>query len=123
MGYRIEGPNRTALFIPDINKWEDWEVSIVEVLETVDYALIDASFFADGELGNRDMSQIPHPFVSETMALFAQSSAEVRNKIWFIHMNQSNSFWTRQRCQSARTESRLQCRPGRHQTAAVNAFT
>ena len=89
-GYRIEGPNRTALFIPDINKWEDWEVSIVEVLETVDYALIDASFFADGELGHRDMSQIPHPFVSETMALFAQSSAEVRNKIWFIHMNQSN---------------------------------
>ena len=90
VGYRIEGPNRTALFIPDINKWEDWEVSIVEVLETVDYALIDASFFADGELGNRDMSQIPHPFVSETMALFAQSSAEVRNRIWFIHMNQSN---------------------------------
>ena len=90
VGYRIEGPNRTALFIPDINKWEDWEVSIVEVLEAVNYALIDASFFADGELGNRDMSQIPHPFVSETMALFEQSSAEVRDKIWFIHMNQSN---------------------------------
>ena len=90
VGYRIEGPNRTALFIPDINKWEDWEVSIVEALEAVNYALIDASFFADGELGNRDMSQIPHPFVSETMALFEQSSAEVRNKIWFIHMNQSN---------------------------------
>ena len=90
VGYRIEGPNRTALFIPDINKWEDWEASIVEVLESVDYALIDATFFADGELGNRDMSQIPHPFVSETMALFEQSSAEVRDKIWFIHMNQSN---------------------------------
>ena len=90
VGYRIEGPNRTALFIPDINKWEDWEVSIVEVLEAVNYALIDASFFADGELSNRDMSQIPHPFVSETMALFEQSSAEVRDKIWFIHMNQSN---------------------------------
>ena len=56
VGYRIEGPNRTALFIPDINKWEDWEVSVVEVLETVDYALIDASFFSDGELGNRDKS-------------------------------------------------------------------
>ena len=44
VGYRIEGPNRTALFIPDINKWEDWEVSIVEALEAVNYALIDASF-------------------------------------------------------------------------------
>ena len=90
VGYRIEGPNRTAVFIPDVNKWEEWEVSIVDVLETVNYALIDATFFADGELGNRDMSQIPHPFVSETMALFEQSSAEVRDKIWFIHMNQSN---------------------------------
>ena len=90
VGYRIEGPNRTAVFIPDVNKWEEWEDSIVDVLETVNYALIDATFFADGELGNRDMSQIPHPFVSETMALFEQSSAEVRDKIWFIHMNQSN---------------------------------
>ena len=90
VGYRIEGPNRTALFIPDVNKWEDWNISIVEVLEAVDYALIDASFFADGELGNRDMSQIPHPFVLETMALFEQSSDEIRNRIWFIHMNQSN---------------------------------
>ena len=91
----MRGLTELALFIPDINKWEDWEVSIVDVLETVDYALIDASFFADGELGDRDMSQIPHPFVSETMALFVQSSAEVRNKIWFIHMNQSNPSWIR----------------------------
>jgi len=90
VGYRIEGPKRTALFVPDINKWADWEVNVVEILETVDYALIDASFFADGELSNRDMSKIPHPLVTETMALFEQSSDEVRKRIWFIHMNQSN---------------------------------
>ena len=90
VGYRIQGPNRSAIFIPDINKWEDWDVSIVEMVESVDYALIDASFFADGELGNRDMSQIPHPFVAETMALFEDSSLTVRDRIWFIHMNQSN---------------------------------
>ena len=90
VGYRIQGPNRSAIFIPDINKWEDWDESIVEMVESVDYALIDASFFADGELGNRDMSQIPHPFVAETMALFEDSSLTVRDRIWFIHMNQSN---------------------------------
>ena len=90
VGYRIQGPNRSAIFIPDINKWEDWDESIVEMVESVDYALIDASFFADGELGNRDMSQIPHPFVAETMALFEDSSLTVRKRIWFIHMNQSN---------------------------------
>jgi pyrroloquinoline quinone biosynthesis protein B len=90
VGYRIQGPSRSAIFIPDINKWEDWDESIVEIVESVDYALIDASFFADGELGNRDMSQIPHPFVAETMALFEDSSSTVRDRIWFIHMNQSN---------------------------------
>jgi pyrroloquinoline quinone biosynthesis protein B len=36
------------------------------------------------------MSQIPHPFVAETMALFEDSSLTVRDRIWFIHMNQSN---------------------------------
>ena len=123
-GYRIEGPNRTALFIPDINKWEDWEVSIVEALEAVNYALIDASFFADGELGNRDMSQIPHPFVSETMALFEQSSAEVRNKIWFIHMNQSNtSSQPEQRRHSPGAGSGVQRRPRRRQATALDVFT
>ena len=90
VGYRIEGPSRSAIFIPDINKWEDWDESIVDMVATVDYALLDASFFADGELGNRDMSQIPHPFVAETMDLFANASAEIKRRIWFIHMNQSN---------------------------------
>jgi len=90
VGYRIEGPNKTAVFIPDINKWSDWHVDIRDVVREVDYALLDASFYADGELGNRDMSQIPHPFVSETMELFADFNNEQRSKIWFIHFNHTN---------------------------------
>ncbi|GIT23898.1 MAG: hypothetical protein CM1200mP40_35800 [Gammaproteobacteria bacterium] len=30
VGYRIQGPNRAALFIPDINKWEIWDRNIVD---------------------------------------------------------------------------------------------
>ena len=30
VGYRIEGPKRSALFIPDIDKWTVWERSLVE---------------------------------------------------------------------------------------------
>lgn len=90
VGFRIEGPNKTALFIPDINKWEDWETDITELITEVDYALLDATFYADGELGNRDMSQIPHPFVSESMALFEDLSAADKSKIWFIHFNHTN---------------------------------
>lgn len=90
VGYRIEGPNKTAIFIPDINKWEVWDQDIAELVKTVDYALIDATFYADGELGNRDMSQIPHPFVSESMALFDHLTPENKAKVWFIHFNHTN---------------------------------
>ena len=90
VGYRIDGPNASAVFIPDIDKWEAWDVDIRDVVAEVDYALLDASFFADGELGNRDMSEIPHPFVSETMALFDALPESERAKILFIHMNHTN---------------------------------
>lgn len=90
VGYRIKGPHKTALFIPDINKWAEWRANLAEAILTVDYALIDATFFADGELPGRDMSKIPHPFVVETMQLLGQLPIEQRNKIWFIHMNHTN---------------------------------
>ncbi len=90
VGFRIEGPNKTALFIPDIDKWEDWDTDIVQLITEVDYALLDATFYADGELGNRDMSQIPHPFASESMALFENLSAADKSKVWFIHLNHTN---------------------------------
>ena len=90
VGYRIQGPAKSALFIPDIDKWLDWDINIIELLRTIDYALIDATFFADGELGMRDMSQIPHPFVTESMELFDNLPVVEKNKVWFIHMNHTN---------------------------------
>lgn len=90
VGYRILGPNKSAIFIPDINKWSIWDTDITELIKEVDYALLDATFYKDGELGNRDMSQIPHPFVTESMALFGNFTPEQRDKVWFIHFNHTN---------------------------------
>ena len=90
VGYLIAGANKSALFIPDINKWSIWETDIAEIIQTVDYALLDATFFGDGELPGRDMSKVPHPLVTETMEALAGLSAEHRNKLWFIHMNHTN---------------------------------
>lgn len=89
VGYRIEGKNKTALFIPDIDKWEKWERNIIEEVKKVDYAFLDASFFRDGEI-DRDMSKIPHPFTTETTTLFENESMETKNKVHFIHFNHSN---------------------------------
>ena len=90
VGYKIQGPNKSAIFIPDINKWNIWEKSISEMIKSVDYALIDATFYANGEIPGRDMSQIPHPFVIETMQTLQHLPKSDRNKVWFIHMNHTN---------------------------------
>ncbi len=90
VGFYIQGPNKTALFIPDIDKWQKWHRNIATEITRVDYALLDATFFANGEIPNRDMSEIPHPFVTESMALFKDLPASEKNKVIFIHFNHSN---------------------------------
>jgi len=36
VGYKIIGPNKSVLFIPDIDKWHLWVKDIVEEIEQVD---------------------------------------------------------------------------------------
>jgi pyrroloquinoline quinone biosynthesis protein B len=90
VGYLIESKNKSALFIPDIDKWHLWDRDIVTLIKQVDYALLDATFFANGEIPNRDMSEIPHPFVEESMQLFSQLSDMDKAKVYFIHFNHTN---------------------------------
>jgi len=90
VGYKILGPQKTVLFIPDIDKWQKWEVNIIELIKTVDLAFLDATFFRNGEVQGRDMSEIPHPFVEESMHLFESLPASEKDKIYFIHFNHTN---------------------------------
>ena len=46
--------------------------------------------YRDGEVPGRAMSEIPHPFMQETMARFADAPAAERAKIRFIHLNRTN---------------------------------
>jgi pyrroloquinoline quinone biosynthesis protein B len=89
VGYKIEGKNKTALFIPDINKWGKWHKNIVEEVQKVDYAFLDATFFKEGEI-NRPMSEIPHPFIAETIHVFKDEAIATKNKVIFIHFNHTN---------------------------------
>ena len=93
VGYRIDGPNRAALFIPDIDSWEDWDAEgtrIEAVIAGVDVAYLDATFYANGEIPGRDMSGFPHPFITHSMARFANLPPEGRAKVRFIHLNHTN---------------------------------
>lgn len=89
VGYDITINSKTLLFIPDIDKWEKWSTNISELIKKADYAFLDATFFKNGEL-ERDMSEVPHPFVEESMKLFAEFSKKDKEKIYLIHLNHTN---------------------------------
>ncbi|MGB0496343.1 MAG: MBL fold metallo-hydrolase [Kangiellaceae bacterium] len=90
VGYRIDGPNKSILFIPDINKWSVWKKDLATIVKSVDYAFLDSTFFAQGELPGRDMSKVPHPLVTETMQELKELTKEQREKVWLIHFNHTN---------------------------------
>lgn len=93
VGYKIIGKSKKLLFIPDIDKWDEWEKSIVDEVKLVDYAFIDGTFYNGSEL-NRDLSEIPHPSIEETLELFSNQPLAEKNKIYFIHINHTNPILT-----------------------------
>jgi pyrroloquinoline quinone biosynthesis protein B len=90
VGYHVKSRKSSFLFIPDINKWSVWDKDIVAEVSQVDHAFLDGSFYSGRELPNRDMSEIPHPFVPETISRFSQSPDSIKNKVVFIHFNHTN---------------------------------
>ena len=90
VGYNIIGPKESLLYIPDIDKWDKWEHDILFWIESTSYALLDGTFYYDGEIPNRNMSEIPHPFIIESMNYFEILLERNQNKIFFIHLNHTN---------------------------------
>ena len=90
VAFIVECAGKKILFLPDIDRWEDWDRSIEEVIKSVDYALLDGTFLADGELPGRDMSTIPHPTIQHSVQRFSRLPPEHRQKIFFIHLNHTN---------------------------------
>lgn len=87
-GYSFTVGKKKYLFIPDIDKWSKWERDVRREVESVDVALLDGTFFEDGELPGRNMAEVPHPFVQETMSLFTDNDAG--KHLYFIHFNHTN---------------------------------
>ncbi|MEO5948196.1 MAG: MBL fold metallo-hydrolase [Chitinophagaceae bacterium] len=90
VGFVIESAKKKILFIPDIDKWKKWDRNIVEAINKVDIALLDGTFYKNGELPGRDMSEVPHPFVEESMNKFSSLPNSTKSKIVFIHFNHTN---------------------------------
>lgn len=95
VGFIVRGPTKSILWLPDIDKWEKWETPLEEVLSRVDIAYLDGTFFSESELPGRDLREIPHPTMQETMTRLGGSPHAA--KVRFIHLNQSNPLLREQR--------------------------
>ena len=90
VGYSIKTGNKTVLFIPDIDKWQKWDRDIKQLIKHCDYLFLDGTFYKEDELPGRNMSEVPHPFIQESVDLFRDLSLTEKQKIWFIHFNHTN---------------------------------
>jgi len=82
VGYRISGPQKTLVYLPDIDAWT---LDLHALLASCDLALLDGTFFSRNELKHQE--RVPHPPIEETLALLTQ---EERAKVRFIHLNHTN---------------------------------
>lgn len=89
-GFSIQAGQKKYLFIPDINKWSLFDKDIVEEVKKADIAFLDATFFSAEELAYKNITEVPHPFVLETIDLFRNEGTAIKQKIVLIHFNHTN---------------------------------
>jgi pyrroloquinoline quinone biosynthesis protein B len=86
LAFVVHGPQRRLFFCPDIDRWEAWGHDIRDFLAGIDLALLDGCFFSPAELPGRDLSQIPHPLVTDTVTRLKGLACDIH----LIHLNHTN---------------------------------
>jgi len=90
VGFLFTGPSKRLLYVPDTDAWEKWPRPLTSILEGIDVALLDGTFFDAGEIPGRDASEVPHPLIRTTMASLGDLAARGRPRILFTHLNHGN---------------------------------
>lgn len=83
VGFAIRGEARSLVYVPDADRFD---AALVDRIRAADVALVDGTFYDEAELPGRDLSEIPHPFVRESVQVLAGA----RGEIHFTHLNHSN---------------------------------
>ncbi len=79
--------NDRLLYVPDIDSWEAWPAARDEI-ERHPVSLLDATFYDADELPGRDMREVPHPLVTDTIARFHDLTST--HRIILTHLNHTN---------------------------------
>jgi pyrroloquinoline quinone biosynthesis protein B len=96
VGYFIRGSSKTIFYCPDVDSWHrSWSNDNGQlprdIIQHVDRAFLDATFYNADELPNRSLDEIPHPTVEQTLETFQG----FEHKITLIHFNHSNPLFNR----------------------------
>ncbi|MGB5302867.1 MAG: MBL fold metallo-hydrolase [Gemmatimonadota bacterium] len=89
LGFVFQGPRRSLLYLPDIDRWDQWDRRIEDVVAEVDIALLDSTFYSAAELPGRNQSEVPHPLIIDTMERLGPLARSDRSII-LTHLNSSN---------------------------------
>jgi pyrroloquinoline quinone biosynthesis protein B len=90
VGFIIQGPNKKVLFLPDVDSWKGINPPIEKLINLVNIAILDGTFFDDQELPFRNIKDVPHPFIKKSIRRFRKLDISEKQKIRFIHMNHTN---------------------------------
>ena len=90
VGYRIKGKNNSAIYLPDIDSWNGWSISLVDIIKDNDIIIIDGTFFSKDEIVGRNINKIPHPPIVDSMDLMKDLSSSDKQKVFFTHLNHTN---------------------------------
>jgi pyrroloquinoline quinone biosynthesis protein B len=103
VAYLVRGTARTLLWLPDIDRWEQWDRRLGDLFADPSLvAFVDGTFYSADEIPGRSIADIPHPLVPDTLRRLADS--DVRDRLFFVHLNHTNPLL-------------------RHDDAAVSAIT
>jgi len=90
MAFVLKGPRRTVLFVPDVDAWEHAPGLLDELLAGVDVAYVDGTFWDGSELPERDLAEIRHPLMRDTMQRLAAFARAHPGAVRFLHLNHTN---------------------------------
>ena len=90
VGFKVQGRNKSIIYLPDIDSWNNWEENLLKLIEENDLLFIDGTFYSKDEISYRNISKIPHPAIKDTMKRLSALNVNDRNKIYFTHLNHTN---------------------------------
>ena len=90
VGFRLLSSNKSVIYLPDIDDWDDWNVNLVEFVMDNDILFLDGTFYKKNEIKLRDVSRIPHPEIIDTISRLSNLSNQHRKRVHFIHLNHTN---------------------------------